>query len=136
MGWEHFHTGNPLYFLSLQKSWGRSFDILHGLKCHIPSPKIEFIGLALSWVMSIRWINRPEVHWKWLSLVTIALAEIPLYYGGFYSYSRFLTTSPGVIIGVFEVIQWKPWIRFPLLVWALTKLNIQTFKWVNGDWCG
>lgn len=131
MLWEWRHTGDPLYFVTIQKNWNRHFDLMAGLINHLPKYEMNHILLYLSLTAGFSFIKRPFLHWKLLAITTVLMAEIPLFIGGYsFSYSRFMSTNLGLWIFLTEwVVRW-PWLQLPLLGWALLKMNTVIYDWV------
>ncbi len=137
MGWLWLKTGNPLYFYTLQSSgWGRSFDFISGLKAHLPKFESSSLFLYLSLFAAYRFMKREENHWKFLGAVTFALADLPLFIGGHYSYVRFMSANLGLFVLISELMAENTGWRTAIIIWSTAKLAVQTYHAGFGLWAG
>jgi hypothetical protein len=136
--WNWKSTGSAFYFLEAQKGWGRSFDLILGVKSTL-IPKFEdtslylYLSLIASFVYILRKTERP---WLYIGLTTLMMAQLPLDYGGFYSYTRFMTTNLGLFCIIVEIgTRVRPlfWIW---LVWSLSRLAASAHSAGFGLWTG
>ena len=62
---------------------------------------------------------------------TFLMTEIPLFFGGYLSYPRFSALNLGVFIMLVEVTQNRFWWMIALLVFAITRLNVEIHNWLT-----
>ena len=136
-GWLWLKTGNPFYFYSLQSSgWGRKFNLLSGLEAHLPRFEASTLYLYLSLFAAYRFLKRKEHAWKFLGILTFALADLPLFVGGYYSYVRFMSVNLGLFILLSEVMEENPRWSSAILIWCISRLAVQTYHASFGLWVG
>jgi hypothetical protein len=143
MFWLWKNTGNPIYFLHIQTSgWGRKFDLVQGLKDQLPRWDAGHLYLYVSLAAVVGfWRKRSGLQEKQASDRTLVssigflLAELPVFFGGFYSYVRFASVNPLMFIFVAEEADGKPALIFLLTAWSIIKLAIQMIHSMN-TWVG
>ncbi len=135
--WNHQITGDFLYFLKEQSKWGRSFDFLSGLKNHLPryddSRFFVYCTLGLG-IAAFR--KKSDPRWLVMIATMIAFAELPIFYGGYYSYVRFVSINLGLFCLASEFLASRPILTFLWLAFSLTRLAIATMTYTSGVWAG
>ena len=128
--------GTPLYFLKSQGSWGREFQLIGGLLAHLPRWETDWFCLVAShgafWWL---WKKKDNIS-RLIALTTMAMIEIPLFFGGYYSYSRFMLVNTGLFLFITHFAHTRPWILFAYLFWALPRLTKNIHHWMAGLWTG
>jgi len=136
MAWLWVKTGNPVYFYSAQASgWGRHFDLLAGLKDHLPRWDAAHLYLYFGLFAALRFFRRRSGDWLLLGAITLMLTDLPIYFGGFYSYVRFASASPGIFLTAAELGEESPWGTLALVTWCLVRLGIQMHQSIS-VWVG
>jgi hypothetical protein len=129
MIWLAEKTGNPLYFYSVQTTgWGRKFDLIQGLKDHLPRWDVGHLYLYLSLFGAIRFLRRrgaATTEWRIIGLITLLLGDLPIYFGGFFSYVRFVSINPGLFLVTSELASENPFVAVAVVIWCLIRLTIQ-----------
>jgi hypothetical protein len=135
--WNWSKTGDVLYFLHEQKKWGRAFDPASGLLLHLPRYDdsrfllYSSIGLALYFFQ-----NKTDSRFRLLCLLTIVFAEVPVFYGGFYSYPRLMAVNLGLFILCADFFSEKTNLFLIWCLWSLTRLGVQALTYTSGGWAG
>jgi Gpi18-like mannosyltransferase len=130
--WQWQNFGHPLSFLKVQSThWSRSFNLVSGLKNNLPKLDLARIFNILAIYSSFRFIRRNGAHWKMIGVTTFLMTEIPLFFGGYFSYPRFSALNLGVFIMLVEVTQNRFWWMIALLVFAMTRLNVEIHNWLT-----
>ena len=128
--------GTPLFFLASQGSWGREFQLVEGLLAHLPRWETDWFCLIASYG-AFRWLwKKKDNISRLLALATMAMIEIPLFFGGYYSYSRFMLLNTGLFLYISHLAGSRPWILFIYLFWALPRLTKNIHHWMAGLWTG
>jgi hypothetical protein len=135
--WNWSATGNAFHFLSLQKNWGRSLDIGGGLLLHLPryddSRFLLYASLALG-LFTMK--NKREPRLLLLAALTLLFAEVPVFYGGFYSYPRLMSVSLGLFVLASDFFSTRILWLLAWLLWSVTRLGIQALTYSVGGWAG
>lgn len=131
--WQWQTFGDPLAFLKAQSNWGRSFHFLGGLKNNIPRYDQSHILALLSIYAAFRFMRRDEIYWKLTGAMTILMGEIPLFFGGFFSYPRFSSINLGLFLMIVEITSSRFWLIVSLLIFAITRLEIEIHSWLNSS---
>jgi hypothetical protein len=135
--WLWCRTGNPFYFLKVQQTgWGRHFDFWQGIKDHRPRFDIAVVYLYAALFAAYRFIRRPEPVWKFLALAAFALGDLPIFFGGFYSYVRFASVNLGIFVLLAELSRKRPKFTLLWIAWALIRLAIEIHHAGQGLWVG
>ena len=135
--WNQSVTGSPFYFLQEQKKWGRTFDLLLGLRSHLPRFDEGTFYLYLSlWAAYTLLKERKSLAWVFIGLLTLAFAEIPLFYGAFMSYSRFASINLGIFLALTLLFTRRPQLLVPWLIWSVSRLAVFTHNMTFGMWTG
>lgn len=129
--WQWQTFGDPVAFLKAQSNWGRSFDFMRGLKSNLPKYDQSHILALLSIYSAFRFIKRDDIHWKFIGVASILMGEIPLFFGGFLSYPRFSSINLGLFLMIIEVARPHFWLILSLLIFAITRLNVEIHNWLN-----
>jgi hypothetical protein len=136
MTWLWSKSGNPIYFYTAQtQGWGRHFSLLAGLKDHLPRWDAGHLYLYFGLFASLRFLRRGSAEWILLGAITLMLTELPIYFGGFYSYVRFASANPGIFLTAAELADETPWGASLLSIWCLVRLGIQMHQSLSG-WVG
>lgn len=135
-GWLWRETGHPFYFYGLQAGWGRHFSLLTGLLEHRPRFDAAVGFLYLSLYATYRFAKRSGDHWKLLGILTFALADLPMYFGGYLSYMRFMSVNVGLLVILAEIAAEQPYLGIIMLGWSLAQLAVQTYHASFGMWTG
>ena len=133
MGWEWVKTGNPAYFLHLEGQWNRHFDFVQGLMLNVPSFDKDWLLLLVSLAAWAVFFRRAQLVWKVLSLTSLAMAEVPLFFGGYLSYFRFVGANLAVFALLAEAGRKRPWIFGAYLIVALTMTSMSTYYWLSSN---
>lgn len=131
--WQWHTFGSPLAFLHAQSGWNRHLDVIGGLRHNIPKFDQCKIFNTLALIATWRFLKRPELHWKLLALVTVMMTEIPLFFGGTYSYPRFSALNLGVFIFLVELSKDRFWLIVALLLLAVTRLDVEIHSWMTSN---
>lgn len=135
--WLWIKTGDPLYFLKVQKTgWGRHFDLIQGLIDHRPRWDVAVLYLYAALYGAYRFIRRERAEWKFLALSTFALGDFPIFFGGFYSYVRFASVNLGIFVLLAELSRRRPKFTMLWIAWALVRLAIEVYHASLGAWVG
>jgi hypothetical protein len=134
--WLWSRRGDPFYFYKLQQGWGRHFSLLSGLWDNRPRTDSDVAFLYTSLAAAFFMLRRQSPHWKFLGVTTLALAELPLFVGGFMSYSRFMSTNIGLMFFSAEIVAERPALALGLVAWEITHLAINTYHAGFGMWSG
>jgi hypothetical protein len=136
MYWLWVKTGDPFHFYRLQQGWGRHFSLTSGIWDNRPRVDSDAGFLYLSLCAAFFMIKRGAPHWIFLGMTTLALAELPLFLGGFLSYSRFMSANIGLMFFSAEIISTQPALAVALIAYELTHLAINTYHAGFGMWSG
>ena len=135
MAGQWYTKGTPFYFLSAQKVWERKLDVLFAFVNHFPiSVDMDYVFLLLSLYIGYYFWKKGDKTHRLLALFTIAMAEIPLFFGGFQSYSRFMLVNIGIFVFLSQIALKRPYFVVIYLIWGLSGLVKQTWYWVGGFW--
>ncbi|MGZ3697075.1 MAG: hypothetical protein ACXWPM_08055 [Bdellovibrionota bacterium] len=135
--WLWKNTGDPFHFYAVQKAgWGRKLSILDGLIAHRPRIDVAVLYLYLGLLAAYSFIKRQGDLWRLLAIFTFALADLPMFVGGFYSYVRFVSVNIGMFVLITEWMKARPRWAIPIVVWALTRMAIQVYHASFGAWVG
>ena len=123
--WLWTQTGDPFYFLVAQREgWGRQFSIWDGLKWHLPIHP-SWILWALSVWAGVGLLRRRVAGATFLGLTCIAMAELPLFCGGYYAYERFMSVNLGLFFVLAEKLGRRPLLRFGVIVWCVSRMVLE-----------
>jgi hypothetical protein len=138
MAWNYFETGNVIYFLEMQKQgWQREFSLMGGLKSHVPKFDTDHLCLYFSLIVSYMYIfRRSQKPWILIGSISFLMAELPLFMGGFYSYSRFMSTNLGVFCLLVEFGGKRAPLFWVWIVWSVARLADSTYSGAFGLWAG
>ena len=129
-------TGVFFYFLKEQARWDREWNFLSGLLLHLPSAKTNYIILMTS-LYAVWWLwKQGDYLSRFMALATLAVVEIPLYFGGLYSYSRFMLLNVGLLLLLSHLMVRHPWALIVYLFFSIPQLNVHTHQWLSGLWTG
>ena len=135
MAGQWYLKGTPFYFLSAQKDWGRKFDALFAITNHFPiSIDMDYFFLILSLYVGFYFWKKGDKTHRLLALFTIVMAEVPVFFGGFQSYSRFMLVNIGLFVFLSHIALKRPYLIMFYLVWGLSGLVKQSWYWVAGYW--
>ncbi|MCY4524900.1 MAG: hypothetical protein OXB84_09180, partial [Halobacteriovoraceae bacterium] len=125
-------NGSPFYFLTAQKQWGREFNILMGLANHLPiNPSLNYLFLMLSLYTGFYLWKKGDHTSRLLAIFTVVMAEVPVFFGVFQSYYRFMMINIGIFVFLSQMILKYPFIMVFYLIWGVTNLVKRTFYWVE-----
>jgi len=138
IAWYWCEAGDPFYYLKIQASgaYGRTFSLWGGIWSHHPRWDTAVLYLYLSLAGAVRLIRRKDLPSKFLGWATLAFTEVPLFFGGFYSYVRFLSVSLGMFMYLAEKSERSRLAEMGIVVFFLTKLAIQVYKSGYHEWVG
>jgi hypothetical protein len=132
--WNWDAAGDPLHFIRVEGKWDRHFNLLAGLRCHLPQYELNHVFLYASLYGGWKLIHREAPVWKILAVTTLFAAEVPLFVGGFgYSYSRLMAGNLGLFAGITEVVTLTPWLWTGWLAWSFLRLSVEANNWF-GDY--
>jgi hypothetical protein len=118
-------------------AWNREFSLLGGLKSHLPrledSRLYLYLSLGASWAYLRR---RPGNPWFLIGLATLLMAEVPLFIGGYMSYTRFMDVSLGLFCLIVELCAERPAWFWAWTLWNLSWLATSTYVAAFGGWTG
>jgi len=145
--WEWKGTGNAFYFMSAQKTWGRSLSIWDAFKNHIPRLTFDYLALCFGYYaaaclvfarsrLGFKGLSTQKPILSFIGIETAMLAGLPLFVGGYYSYSRFISTNVGVFIVLTPLVSKRPILFLMAIIWCLVGLATQLHHWSLGLWCG
>ncbi len=135
--WNEAIQGDVFFFLKEQRKWGRAFDFISGLKNHLPRYDDSHVYLYLTLFAAYRWLKSGrDLRVVFLAVMMLAFAEIPLFYGGYYSYVRFVAVNLGLFCFYSEYLAKRPILLLFWLVWSLSRLAISSFNYTQGLWSG
>lgn len=130
MIWNWSATGDPLHFIRVEGNWDRHFNLLAGLRCHLPLYEVNHVFLYASLYAGWKLIHRKEAVWKILAITAVLGAEIPLYVGGYgYSYSRLMAGNLGLLAWITEIVTLAPWLWTGWLAWSFLRLSVEANNW-------
>lgn len=131
--WNYIEYSNPIYFLTAQKGYGRSFSLMQGLKSHIPFLEHSYLYLILGIASSIQFFkSNNNVHKYFLGILTLIMVELPLFIGGYMSYPRFQSVNLGIFIFLTSLFLKKNWLFLGYILWSLTYLIKGSHQWYLG----
>ncbi len=134
--WYWKGTGDLFYYYKIQGVYGRSFSLIEGIWNHRPRFDTAVLYLYLSLIGSISLIRRNDFVSQLIGWFCLAFTEVPLFFGGFYSYVRFLSVSLALFIFLTYQFE-KSRLRESLIVlFFMTKLAIQVYKSGFHEWVG
>ncbi|MEI8347051.1 MAG: hypothetical protein WCG27_06270 [Pseudomonadota bacterium] len=138
MGWLWNQTGDPLYFLHAQSSpqWGRHFQFLKGILNFLPRYDRAVFFLYFSCWAGYVLLRRKDILFKILGGSSLMMAIIPIFFGGFFSYDRFVATNLAFFFILGELCQ-----KNKILLWIITLLfipafGVQIFYYASGRFAG
>lgn len=136
--WYWHGTGDIFYYYKIQAQggYGRAFSLWDGIWNHRPRWDSAVLYLYLSLIGSIRLLKRPDFLSRLLGGFSLAFTEIPLFFGGFYSYVRFLSVSFALFVLLTEEAEQSRWKEKLIFVFFLTKLAVQVYKSGFHEWVG
>jgi hypothetical protein len=136
MAWQWLERGNPFYWVELMRQGGRRVYFLDVLLTHVPQYNWSYGLLVFSYVTGFRFILRNETIWKFIGVMTIMLAVLPLPVGGFIGYGRYMGASLGLFISAAEMLVALPWLYYPIIGWFMFQLAVEVDGWTVGLWRG
>lgn len=139
--WNDAVTGNFLFFLKAQSGWDRHFSIGSGLRSHLPKFEDSYFYLLLSLGAAFWFLKRSKsgetgAVTLFLGILTVLMAEVPLFMGGFYSYTRFMSTQLGIFVLLAVIFEKRPFLAAPWLIWSVTRLVGAAYSVTFGNWTG
>lgn len=136
--WYWKGTGDPFYYYKIQANggYGRSFSFLGGIWNHHPRWDTAVLYLYLSLVGSVKLIRTGNLLSKTIGWFSLAFTEVPLFFGGFYSYVRFLSVSLGMFVFLTDEAEKSRFRELLIVVFFITKLAIQVYKSGYHEWVG
>lgn len=129
--WQKHTFGDPLAFLKAQSNWGRSFHLIDGFKNNIPKFDWPRMFNVLAIFACFQYLRKRESFYQFLGMTILLMTEIPLFFGGFLSYARFTALNLGVFIYLIGITSNRFWLLITLLIFAITRLNIEIHSWLN-----
>lgn len=138
LAWYWKGAGDPFYYYKIQAhgGYGRSFSFLDGIWNHHPRWDTAVLYLYLSLIGSVKLIRTNSFLSKTIGWFSLAFTEVPLFFGGFYSYVRFLSVSLGMFIFLTEEAEKSRFRELLIVVFFITKLAIQVYKSGYHEWVG
>jgi hypothetical protein len=137
--WQFAEKGTPFYFIQLHKTWGRTFSVLPALADHLPMVfKAKLFSIPqltgwsyffVSWLAGLSFLRRKDPICKFLGISGILLAEIPLFFGGYYCFDRFTSVNLPLFLWLAEIISGKEWWLVCYLLGAIPSLAIDVMRW-------
>ena len=135
--WCELMTGHPFFILQEHKKWGRVFDLMAGLKCHLPKFDEGTFCLYLQlWTSYVLLKERKNLLWIFLGLLSLAYAEVPLCFGGFMSYTRIASANLGLFIALMMVFRTRPVWLLIWLLWSVSRIGVFSHSQTFGSWVG
>ena len=135
--WNQFEAGSPFYFLKVQVSgWQRGFDWRRGIDAHLPRFVDASLFLYLGLMAGAYFFNRrnKSIVYLFLAIGSWVFAELPLWFGGLYSYNRFSSIHLGLFLFLAEVfVNRRAWFAMWIL-WSFSRLSMLSYRAGFGHW--
>lgn len=136
--WYWKSSGDPFIYYTIAKrpEYARSFNLWQGIWSHHPRWDTAVLYLYLSLAGSVQMIKARDNPSRLLGWFSLAFTEVPLFFGGFYSYARFLSVSFGLFVFLTEQARKSKFRELVIMIFFLTKLAIQVYKSGFHLWVG